>query len=68
MSEKANPVRPNTSAIQRSGSQIRITKQSALVEKKRQLIERELEFVDRVKQNQAPQMDVLQTIKTYNKP
>ena len=49
MSEKANPQRPGTSAVQRQGSQIRITKQTALVEKKRQLIERELEFVDQVK-------------------
>ena len=52
MSEKLNPARPGTSAVTRSsGSAIRITKQSALVEKKRQLIERELEFVDKVKQN-----------------
>jgi hypothetical protein len=56
MNEKINQ-RPSTSSVlQRSNSGIRITKSSAIKEKKRLLIERELEFVDMVKREQDPQL------------
>lgn len=50
MNEKSNPPRPSTSSgtLHRSNSGIRITKQSAIKERKRQVLERELEFVDMI--------------------
>ncbi len=50
MNERLNPVRPQTSSVLgRPQSGIRITKQSAIKEKKRQAVQREAEFVDNLR-------------------